>query len=93
MSLISISSQDIPAMDTIKMLLDTMMRNNPLLNWNIYQEKSGSVVIKLRFGGDNNGVTDPNTNAHFRRKSDSQLNRDHQRAQEHHMQRNQVKKR
>ena len=70
-------------MDTLKMVLDNLMKHNPLLTWQMYQEKSGSVMLKLRFGDIGENQQDPNTKAHFKRKSDTQMQRDIKRASEH----------
>ena len=59
--------------------MDTLLDTNPLLSWNMFQEKSGRIMLKVRFG-QNEGEEEPNTNVHFRRKSESQIKRDNRRA-------------
>ena len=42
----------LPAMEmhgSLKMLLDTLMDKQALSSWQIYEEKNGSVVVKIRF--------------------------------------------
>ena len=77
-------------MDTVKMLIDNLMDKNPLLTWTIYHERSGSVMVKLRFGDTTCSAenTDPNTNARFKRKSETQIRRDNRRAQHHNQSQN-----
>lgn len=62
--------------------MDTLLDTNPLLSWNMFQEKSGRIMLKVRFG-QNEGEEEPNTNVHFRRKSESQIKRDNSRAYHH----------
>ena len=64
------------------------MEHNDLLMWSMYQEKSGSTLLKLRFaerndGGHSSGEGTQNSNMHFRRKSQKQANRDMSRAHDH----------
>ena len=72
-------------MDTIKRLLDSLMQNNPLLTWQMYQERTGSVMIKMRFGN-TELKEDSNNNGYFKRKSSNQIKRDNRRAEQHQQQ-------
>ena len=73
----------------IKMLLDSLMATNKLMTWQIYQERSGNTLVKIRFGYHENGgpalPTDEiqNSNTFFKRKSDKQVRRDTERAKTH----------
>ena len=62
--------------------MDRLFTNNCLKNWSIFEETSGSTVVRLRFtkNGDNNVVTSPQS---FRRKSETQAQRDRDRAARH----------
>ena len=74
---------------TLNMLLDSLFRQNSLNNWNIFEDKTGSVVVKLRFSPSStktNGHIDNDSKCvplSYRRKSDSQVKRDHDRAARH----------
>ena len=59
----------IPAMDThngtLKALLDTLSSKNDLQGWNMYQNKCGNIVVKIRFGdrtGDSDQMNNQDTN-------------------------------
>ena len=74
---------------SIKMLLGSLMATNKLMTWQIYQERSGNTLVKIRFGYHENGgpalPTDEiqNSNTFFKRKSDKQVRRDTERAKTH----------
>lgn len=65
---------------TLKRMLDQLMEHNKLKNWMSFPEKSGCIMLKLRFYGDmsdnEDGEIVNNTSAMFRRKSDKQIERD-----------------
>ena len=69
-------------MDTIKMLIESLMIKNPLLTWTIFNEKNGNICVKMRFAGCTSEAQ-PITDMKFKRKSDSQINRDNRWAQQH----------
>ena len=71
---------------TLKTLLDSLMDTAVLNSWQIYQGKHGKTMVKLCFDGDNGGERNKeevNSNAHFKRKTDSQINRDINRVKKH----------
>ena len=51
---------------SLRMLLNTLLKNETLNSWNIYEEKSGAVVVELNIG--------------CKRKSPAQMPRDKERA-------------
>ena len=67
--------------DTLNMLMNSLFANNELRNWSIFEEKNGAIVVKLRF---ENSVTNSENNSRnhvsFKRKSESQMQRDRNRA-------------
>ena len=74
---------------TLNTLLSSLFTNNILKHWTIFEEKSGSILVKLRFtniedinGTINNEIIDQSPIA-FRRKSTKQVNRDRDRAARH----------
>ena len=75
---------------TLNTLLSSLFVNNMLKHWTIFQERSGSILVKLRFTNtedindtvNNNGITDQSPIA-FRRKSAQQVERDRDRALRH----------
>ena len=69
-------------MDTLRMLLKNMFDNNPLLTWSMYTERSGNIMMKVRFGdiGNEEGL---NSNLSYKRKSENQIRRDTKRAQQY----------
>lgn len=76
--------------DTVRLLIDTLMDNKCLKMWTIFQEESGSTLVKLRFVDSQNGVEQQDqvintndSNMCFKRKSDKQLKRDRARVQHH----------
>jgi len=69
----------IPVMDMPKVLwnlLETTFRDNSLKSWNIYQERSGSVVFKLKFDCESQPCIPAQS---FKRKPDKQVKRDNER--------------
>ena len=38
---------------TLEILMSSLLQENNVLSWQIYQDKSGNVNMKLRFTGDN----------------------------------------
>ena len=71
---------------TVRSLIDTLMDSKLLKMWTIYQEPSGSVLVKMRFMDTQQQQLDTkiqNSNIHFRRKSDKQINRDKARSELH----------
>ena len=71
---------------SLRMLLDTLLEKETLNSWNIYEEKSGAVVVRVRFSPrhsvSNVSSTDANNglNIGYKRKSPAQLARDRERA-------------
>ena len=71
---------------SLRMLLDTLLEKETLNSWNIYEEKSGAVVVRVRFSPRHSasdvGSTDANNgiNIGYKRKSPAQLARDRERA-------------
>ena len=70
---------------TLQLLLDTLMRQMKLKMWTIFEEQSGSTLVKLRFSkmGDNEETVLTNTQQKFVRSSDKRLHRDAERARLH----------
>ena len=72
---------------TLVNLLGSLLTENGLLSWQIFDEKSSNIVVKIRFG---NGHCSPITNgqstetvAAYRRKPPSQVRRDRARIDAH----------
>ena len=72
------------------MLLDLLMDNKQLKLWTIYQEPSGSTLVKIRFVDYQNGsdqhdqiTKQNNSNMYFKRKSEKHIRRDKARAEQH----------
>ena len=71
---------------SLRMLLDTLLEKETLNSWNIYEEKSGAVVVRGRFSPRHSASdvdsTDANNgiNIGYKRKSPAQLARDRERA-------------
>ena len=68
---------------TLNVLLDALFDNNCLQNWSVFEEISGSTVVKLRFTKSMNSESEVSHHQSFRRKSDSQIQRDRNRAVRH----------
>ena len=64
---------------TLEILMSSLLQENNVLSWQIYQDKSGNVNMKLRFTGDN--VTHDQPPVSYRRKAPAQVKRDQARAQ------------
>ena len=65
--------QDLPK--TLKCLLDVLVDVNTLQSWNIFDEKNGQVVVKLRF--DSGHYSPPSKGpVAYKRKAPSQVKRD-----------------
>ena len=61
----------------LKMILDKLMEEDKLDMWTIFGEKSGSIMVKMRFQGTmGDNVSDQNSDVMFKRKSDKQIMRD-----------------
>ena len=59
------------------MILDKLMEEDKLDMWTIFGEKSGSIMVKMRFQGTmGDNVSDQNSDVMFKRKSDKQIMRD-----------------
>ena len=70
---------------SLNLLMDTLFANNSLTNWSIYEEKSGNIVVRLRFTKIEDGGNDTNVirSQSFRKKSEAQAKRDRERAARH----------
>ena len=64
----------------LKMILDKLMKEDKLDMWTMFGEKSGSIMVKMRFQGtmgDNESDDEAqNSDVMFKRKSDKQIMRD-----------------
>ena len=74
----------------LKNLLDTLFCSDVLKMWQIYEEPSGSICVKIRFNGRQPELTEnsaQNTQhlGTFKRRSDAQCKRDRDRAARHQM--------
>ena len=72
----------------IRILIEDFLQNRDLLMCTVYQERSGTTLLKLRFDNSNGGQTEPgegthNLNAYFRRKNQKQIDRDLNRVHVH----------
>ena len=70
---------------TLHTLVSSLFTENQLKNWTIFEEKSGSILVKLRFTNgnvDNSGATAQSPVA-YKRKSTKQVTRDRTRAARH----------
>ena len=70
---------------TLEMLMSSLCRDNNMKSWQIYQEQSGDITLKVRFEcdfGDGHGASQPEHtgNASYKRKSGHRLARDRDRA-------------
>ena len=65
----------------LDVILSTLILNG-LKGWQIYEEKSGNVVVKIRFNGEHDTV-DEITTGTYKRKSEAQVNRDFKRSKDH----------
>ena len=64
-------------------MLDVLFQSNGLQSWQIFEEKSGSIVAKLRFAANSHGSVDSITPVSFKKKSASQVQRDFERSKAH----------
>ena len=71
--------QDLP--NVLEQLLDTLSRERTLMSWQIFEDRSRNVVVKLRFNGDH--VAAGVSAGSFRRKAPSQVKRDQERLAKH----------
>ena len=75
---------------TLVNLMGTLLKENGLLSWQIFDEKSSNIVVKIRFGNGHCGPTtdgqSTETVAAYRRKPPSQVKRDHARVAAHKLQ-------
>ena len=75
--------------ENLKMLLDTLMDKQVLSSWQIYEEKNGSVVVKIRFGARHCNATVTGAIASedkiiaYKRKSPAQIRRDNALSKQH----------
>ena len=65
---------------TLEILLSSLLQENNMQSWQIFQEKSGSIMLKVRF---NVGDVPHEQPLSYRRKSPAQTRRDHARAASH----------
>jgi hypothetical protein len=70
---------------TLEMLLSTLTSSFKLISWNINEDYNGLVSVKLRFRGRDHYTPGEygQSGMSFKRKSQSQMNRDFSRAQAH----------
>ena len=79
---------------TLVNLMGTLLKENRLLSWQIFDEKSSHIVVKIRFGNGHCGPTtdgqSTETVAAYRRKPPSQVKRDHARVAAHKLQQSEL---
>ena len=67
--------------------MGTLLKENGLLSWQIFDDKSSNIVVKIRFGNDHCGPTtdgqSTETVTAYRRNPPSQVKRDHARVAAH----------
>ena len=72
---------------TLKMLLSSIFESNDLTNWTIFEEKSGSIVVKIRFTNSDKNEHSSDTATpspiSYKKKSDNQMRRDQDRMARH----------
>jgi hypothetical protein len=72
---------------TLENLLGCLLAENGLLSWQIFDERSSHIVVKIRFGNGHCGPTTANQSTEtvttYRRKPPSQVKRDHARVAAH----------
>ena len=71
-------AQELPKV--LKNLMDTLLCGNMLHSWNIFEERNGHIVVKIRFSG---GHVDQATPISYKRKAPSQVKRDGARLAKH----------
>ena len=66
----------------LEIILQQFQVNGSLTNWNIYEEKSGSVCVKIRyqFHGGDQSCMDSDLPVSYKRKNQKQMERDRKRA-------------
>ena len=69
-------AQELPKV--LRNLMDTLMDGNQLHSWNIFEERNGQIVVKIKFSG---GHIDQPQQASYKRKSPNQVRRDHSRTE------------
>ena len=77
---------------SLKMLLDTLLDKETLNSWQLYEEKNGPVVVRIRFAACHckaivtgaTNVTDEENIIAYKRKSPAQIRRENERAKQHH---------
>lgn len=59
-------------------LMETLLATSSVNTWSIYEEKNGSVTVKIRFSHGSNGITQTGASGQltYKRKSDKQSKRD-----------------
>ncbi len=66
------------------MMLDTLLENDTLLSWHIYNEQSGHITVKLRFNGEHSSQAPMvRQNIAFKRLNNKQLQRNKDRSEAH----------
>ena len=74
---------------TLKMLMDSLFTNNDVKNWTIFEEKSGNVIMKIRFTNRTEHEQASDNIAHrpipvsYKKKSEKQMSRDRDRMAQH----------
>ena len=74
---------------TLRMLLDSLFTNNDVKNWTIFEEKSGNVIMKIRFTNRTEHEQASDNIAHrpipvsYKKKSEKQMSRDRDRMAQH----------
>lgn len=77
---------DLPVMvqnKNLETLLDSLFERDTLKTWQIYEDYSGHVIVKLKFCGQQGHGSVINTPSFYKRKSASQIQRDNQRAKDY----------
>ena len=71
--------------NVLEKLLDTLSGTNEVRTWNIFQDKNGTVVVKIRFSGQDgsSGSGVGQLPVSYKRKSTKQMQRDSDRAKQH----------
>ncbi len=70
---------------TLKNMLDMLCEKNGLVTWQIFEEKSGSIVAKLRFAAmaDSHASLNTSIPVTYKRKTASNIQRDQLRSKQH----------
>ena len=72
-------AQELPKV--LRNLMDTLLEGNQLHSWNIFEERNGQIVVKIKFS---DGHIDQPQQASYKRKTPSQVKRDETRLAKHH---------